>query len=274
MKFGNSEVNLLSDGSFTLDPGAAFGVVPIPFWSKEFSTTEAGRVRLAVRIPHIVQKDFQVLVDSGIGSNPDPKYRKIFEMEKDEDLVAQVSQYGSPSRIDLIIHSHLHFDHFGHSLDQANSGFLFGNASLVAQKTEFRSYRKPVDFTRVNYGRSNPGLLSASRRIELDGSTRLRGGFQVIHTGGHTAGHQVIIYSNGGHEMIYFGDLVPTSFHLRPTYVTAIDTYPLQSVEMKKKLIERAIRKKSICIFNHDMKTPAAILSGTVGDIRIEPVEL
>lgn len=274
MKFGDSEVKLLSDGSFTLDPGAAFGIVPTPFWTKKFNTTKAGRVRLAVRIPYIVQKDFQVLIDSGIGGNPDPKYSKIFEMEKPEDLVSQLSEFGSPSDIDMILHSHMHFDHFGHSLDRDDGHFLFRNASLVAQKTEFNSYRKPVDFTRGNYGRTDIKLLNSSKKVSLDGSTRLRGGFQVIHTGGHTAGHQVIIYSNGGREMIYFGDLVPTAFHIRPTYVTAIDTYPLDSVEMKKKLIERAIRNQSICIFNHDMENPAAILSGSLDDLKIEPVEL
>ncbi len=274
MRFGDSEVRLLSDGSFTLDPGAAFGIVPIPFWSKKFKQTGAGRVRLAVRIPHIVQKDFQVLIDSGIGGNPDPKYVKIFEMEKTEDLVDQVMEFGSPSDIDMIIHSHLHFDHFGHSLDREDSRFTFRNASLVAQKEEFRSYRRPVDFTRVNYGKTNTGLLSRSRKLQIEGSRKLKGGLEVIHTGGHTAGHQVIIYQNGGREMIYFGDLIPTAFHLHPTYVTAIDTHPLKSVEMKKKLIERAIRKGSVCVFNHDMETPAAVLSGTVGDVKVEPVEL
>lgn len=274
MRFGDSEVKLLSDGSFTLDPGAAFGIVPIPFWSREFKTTEAGRVRLAVRIPYIVQKDFQFLIDSGIGRSPDAKYARIFEMEKPEDLAEQVAQYGSPSEIDMIIHSHLHFDHFGHSLDREDDRFLFRNASLVAQKSEFNCYRKPDDFTKGNYGRTNAKLLSASRKVSVQGSTRLKGGIQLIHTGGHTAGHQVIIYSSGGHELIYFGDLIPTSFHLRPTYVTAIDTYPLRTVEMKKKLIERAIRKKSVCVFNHDMSTPAAVLSGTLDSIKAEAVEL
>ncbi len=274
MKFGDTEVRLLSDGSFTLDPGAAFGVVPRPFWSKKFQTTPAERVRLAVRIPYVIQRDFQVLIDSGIGSSPDPKYMKIFEMEKDNDLVSQLWESGSPTDIDMIIHSHMHFDHFGHSLDRHEGRFLFQNATIVAQRSEFRSYRRPSDLTRVNYGRTDKSLLRASRRIELEGSTRLKGGIQSIHTGGHTAGHQVIIYSNGGKEFIYFGDLIPTAFHLHPTYVTAIDTYPLETVEMKKKLLKRAIRNKSICIFNHDMETPAATISGEPGNLKIEAVDL
>lgn len=274
MKFGDSEVVLLSDGSFTLDPGAAFGIVPTPFWSKRFATTEAGRVRLALNIPYIIGKGFQALVDTGIGTSPDEKYRKIFEMEKPVDLPAQIAEYGSPESVDFILHSHLHFDHFGHSLDRSGTGWLFKKAVLIAQKEEFQSYRKPVEFTAANYGRTDTALLSRARKMALSGSMRLKHGLQAVHTGGHTAGHEAIIYSEGGRELIYFGDLIPTAFHLRLTYVTAIDTCPLRTVEMKKKLIDRAIRNGSICIFNHDMETPAAVLSGTFSDVKYEAVEL
>lgn len=274
MRFGDSEVVLLKDGSFTLDPGAAFGIVPRPFWSRSFSTTEAGRVRLALNIPYIKGKNFQALVDTGIGKNPDEKYRKIFEMEKTEDLVEQIESHGSPSDIDMILHSHLHFDHFGHSLDRTDDSWVFSKAVLIAQKREFNCYRKPVEFTANNYGKTNPKLLAEVNKIQLEGTTRLKHGLQAVRTGGHTLGHQAIIFREGGKEMIYFGDLIPTTFHLRLPYVTAIDTYPLETVEMKKELIKRAIRNKSVCIFNHDMVTPAAELSGEPSDVKFEAVEL
>lgn len=265
---------LLSDGSFTLDPGAAFGIVPKPLWSKRFTANEAGRVRQALNIPYIVGKDIHILIDSGIGSMPDEKYRRIFEIEKNADLPSQMSPYGSPDQVDFIIHSHLHFDHFGHSLDRSDNGWLFKNATIVAQKMEFSSYRKPVEFTVANYGVTDTKRLGRARKLALSGSARVTDGLQVIHTGGHTAGHEAIIFTEGGKELIYFGDLVPTAFHIKPPYITAIDTFPLQTVEMKKKLIKRAIRKGSICIFNHDMETPSAILSGSDSSVKMEPVSL
>lgn len=274
MRFGESEVVLLSDGSFTLDPGAAFGIVPTPFWSKRFSTTENGRVRLALHIPYIMGRDFHALIDAGIGTTPDEKYRKIFEIEKSADLPRQLDQYGGPETVDLIINSHLHFDHFGHCLDRSNSGWLFRNATVVAQNDEYAAFRKPNEFTVANYGWLDRGQLPKVRKIALRGTTRLGHGIQAVHTGGHTKGHQAVIFSEGGRELIYFGDLIPTAFHTKLPYMTAIDTFPLQSLEMKRKLISRAIRKKSICIFNHDMETPAALLSGTPSDVKIEPVSL
>lgn len=274
MKFGDTEIRLLSDGTFTLDPGAAFGIVPHQFWSRRFSTTKAGRVTLALRIPFISGKGFNAIIDTGIGANPDEKYRKIFEMGKEEDLLDQISEFGKPEDIDMTIHSHLHFDHFGHSLERKGSSWAFPRARVVAQKSEFNASRKTNEFTRTNYGNLDMGLLSRVKKIQLDGTARLKHGFTAIHTGGHTVGHQAIVYSNGGREMIYFGDLIPTSFHLKLPYVTAIDTYPLSTVEMKRKLIGRAIRNQSVCIFNHDTEMPAAVLSGTVEEPRPEAVEL
>lgn len=274
MKFGDVEVRLLSDGTFTLDPGAAFGIVPHQFWSRRFRTTEAGRVTLALRIPYISGKGFSALVDTGIGAVPDDKYSKIFEMRKDEDLIAQLSEFGNPRDIDLTIHSHLHFDHFGHSLERRGNRWIFPKARIVAQRSEFIASRKTNEFTRTNYGKLDLGLLSKARKIQLEGTTRLKHGLTAIHTGGHTIGHQAIIFSNGGREMIYFGDLIPTAFHLKLPYVTAIDTFPLSTVEMKRKLIARAIRNHSICVFNHDTEMPAATLSGTLEEPKTEAVEL
>lgn len=274
MKFGDTEIRLLSDGSFTLDPGAAFGIVPHQFWSKRFSTTEAGRVTLALRIPYITGKDFSAIIDTGIGATPDEKLKKIFEMKKGEDLISQLLEVGNPEEIDMTVHSHLHFDHFGHSLERNRGKWALGRAKVVAQKSEFSAARKTNEFTRNNYGKLDLGLLSRVKKVQLDGTTRLKHGFTAIHTGGHTIGHQAIVYSNGGKEMIYFGDLIPTTFHLKLPYVTAIDTFPLSTVEMKRKLISRAIRNKSVCVFNHDTEMPAAVISGTVEDPKAEAVEL
>ena len=274
MKFGDTEITLLSDGSFTLDPGAAFGIVPHQFWSRRFTTTEAGRVTLALRIPFISGKGFHALIDTGIGANPDEKSRKIFEMKKGQDLLAQLSEVADPRDIDMTIHSHLHFDHFGHSLERKGNRWVFPEARVVAQKSEFAASRKTNEFTRNNYGKIDLRLLSRVKKVQLEGTARLKHGLTAVHTGGHTIGHQAIIYSNGGKEMIYFGDLIPTSFHLKLPYVTAIDTFPLSTVEMKRKLIARAIRNKSVCVFNHDTEMPAALLSGTVEETKAEPVEL
>ena len=273
MKFGEFNVELLSDGFFSLDPGACFGIVPRPLWSRSFRENGNGRIRMALNIPLIVGRDYSAIIDTGIGNPREDKLSKIFEFSKERDLISEMRNFADPESIDFLIHSHLHFDHFGHSLDRTENGPLFRKASLVAQRKEFNGYRRPIDFTRGNY-RSEPDVLRKAKKLTMNGSARITHEISVILTGGHTSGHQAVVFRNGDHEIIYLGDLAPTAFHVKPSYITAIDTYPIDTVTMKKKLISKAIRDHAICIFNHDVETPSAIISGDVGNPKIEPVQL
>ncbi len=273
MKAGEFEARLLSDGYFTLDPGAYFGIVPRPIWSRAFGETPSGRVKLALNVVLLQGKDYSALIDSGIGFPESQKMRTIYEIEKTSDIVSQIRDVMNPDEIRFIIHSHLHFDHSGHSLDGMPGKRIFRNASLVAQDLEFRAYSRPNEFTRSSYIR-NTAQMNRASRIRLDGSMRFKNDIRVIRTGGHTAGHQVIIAGSGTNQIMYFGDLIPSAFHLKIPYITAIDSFPIETVKMKKKLIERAIREKCVCIFNHDPETPTGIISGDLQNPRVEKVFL
>jgi glyoxylase-like metal-dependent hydrolase (beta-lactamase superfamily II) len=265
-----SEVKLLSDGYFTLDPGAIFGIVPRPVWSKAFTADLNFRIKLALNIPLIINGSYSVLLDSGIGDLEDEKFKKIYEVERGEDLINQIQTFVNPDDLNLIVHSHLHFDHMGNSFNSDGKP-IFRRAKLIAQKDEVSGLRHPNEITRSSY-RKYPKTPGGFRAI--DGSVRIKDGLQVVKSGGHTRGHQVIIYRTGMEELIYFGDLVPTSFHLRLPYITAIDGFPMDTLYWKKKLISKAIRDHALCIFNHDTQVKAAYLSGETGNPKIERVDL
>lgn len=273
MKFGNAEVVLLSDGSFTLEVGACFGVVPKKIWSRQIRENANNRVRMALNIPLIVTPEWTALVDTGVGTNPDERMKKIYEIEKAEDLPSQVEGKLGGRKIDYIVHSHLHFDHMGHSFEAEGSASTFPDAVRVAQKEEFMNMRNPNEVTRGSYLK-NPEGSGAFNVSEVVGDTKIRDGLRVVMTGGHTSGHEAIIYENGGKGLIYFGDIMPSAFNLKLPYITAIDTFPLDTLEMKKKLVNLAIRKNYICIFNHDSQVSAAYIKGDVDNVEIEPVEL
>lgn len=272
MRSGDNEFELLSDGTFTLDPGALFGIVPRPFWSKAFEENENHRVTLALNIPLIITKDWSALIDSGIGSDFDEKFQKIYEVKKEANLTEQVSILENPEKIDLIVHSHLHFDHMGHSVNSLDKKSAFKNATLVAQEEEFKNLRYPNELTRSSYLKNIK--IDSSRKKKVSGSVRIREGLRVILSGGHTSGHQVVLFEAGSIKLMYFGDLIPTAFHLKLPYITAIDTYPLDTLEMKRRLIQKAIKGKYICVFNHDTKVKAAYLSGEVNNVKVEPIEI
>lgn len=267
-----SEVRLLSDGYFTLDTGAIFGVVPRPIWSKYTSVNQNSRVRLALNIPLIVNERFSAMIDSGIGNIQDEKFRKIFEVEAAGDFHQQVSEHIDPKSLNYLVHSHLHFDHMGHSFGDSNSP-EFENATIIVQKDEIYGMKHPNEITRNNY-RGSVTRKGARMMHAVEGSVRIKEGLSVIKTGGHTKGHQAIVYKNGLEELIYFGDLIPSSFHLKLPYITAIDNFPLETLYWKKKLITKAIKDHAVCIFNHDPETRAAYLSGELTNLKVEKIEL
>ena len=272
MKTGNAEVHLLSDGYFTLDAGAFFGIVPKVFWSRRFQADDDNRVRLALNVPLIRAKGWSALIDSGIGSNFDEKFSSIFKIDKRENIIEQISVFGEPSEIGLIVHSHLHFDHMGHSFEKNGGKPVFENAVLVAQEEEFSNLKNTNELTRSSYPGKNL-MQHRGNRKAVTGSVRIKDGLKVVRTGGHTSGHQVVLFEDEK-KFMYFGDLIPTTFHLRLPYVTAIDTFPLDTLKMKKKLIQKAIDEKYICIFNHDTETKAAYLSGEASKVEIDPVDI
>uniref|UniRef100_UPI0023F14901 hypothetical protein n=1 Tax=Metallibacterium scheffleri TaxID=993689 RepID=UPI0023F14901 len=85
---------------------------------------------------------------------------------------------------------------------------------------------------------------------------------------------EAFLYEDGDSKLTYFGDLVPNTFYLKAGYLTAIDTYPMETIIQKKKLIKQAIREKRLCFFSHDMKIGAAFLSGDESNPDIEPVNV
>ncbi len=258
---GKVEVNIVRDGTFSLDPGAAFGVVPRPIWSRIFNLNEAGRVKLGVNTLVASEGDLSAIIDGGLGNIHNEKFRKIFEISPNQDYVREVEQFTSCENVRLAVHSHFHFDHSGRTLQLENGRPIFRNAAIVAQRDEFNGYLHTNEITRGNYihqGTYARGLL----KTKLDGSRRINGWLSVLRTGGHTPGHEAIVIASGDKEIIYPGDLFPTSFHLRPNFVTGIDSHPFQTLKIKKLLLKRAIRKRSLMIMNHDLQHPSVYVSG------------
>jgi len=267
------DIKILSDGSFSLDPGAFFGTVPKPIWSSHFSLDLRGRVKLGLNIPFFIGRKYSFLIDSGIGNTFDPRKAEIFQFTKESDLPEQVSGFSSPEKVDFIIHSHLHFDHAGHSISMEKGKRHFPNARIVVQKEEIRNVRRTNEITRSSYGMTIN--RSDSRHLSLvEGSRNIKSGIRVLRTGGHTSGHQVIFIDDGPLKIMYPGDLIPTVFHIKPNYITAIDTFPLETLSMKKKIIDKAIRENYVCIFNHDVNIPAGRISGSVSKPEVIPVDL
>ncbi len=255
MRFGSAEIQLISDGSFRVDGGAVFGGVPKAIWSKLVPVDSKNRVELGLNCLLIRSGGKNVLVDTGLGSKHNRKQRSTFQMQAG-NLIARLSQAGlRPDDIDLVVLTHLHFDHAGGCTRYSPGGSPvpnFPKAAHLVQRQDWVEATETNDRTRRAYLPDDFLPLDNTRQLELlDGDTELLPGLWARRTGGHTAGHQVVCIESDGERAACLGDLIPIPQHLPAHYATACDLYPLETLQAKRSLLAQAENDRWLLIFGH-----------------------
>lgn len=262
-------IKILNGGTFSLDPGAAFGMVPRESWSRYVQLNTRGRVPLAANVPCFEINDMVYCIDSGVIDNMNPRLAEFFEASPNSKLKQEYEEVWEKTRPSFVIYSHLHFDHIG-AMGDGYSG-LFNKATSILQREEKSAYTNRNELTRNSY----PDISFRKGRFQyIRGSSRLNSSVRVIATGGHTSGHQAIIAEVHGRKLLALGDLAPSPFYLRPAHITAIDLFPLDSLKWKKKLVQKAIEEKMLMLFTHDPEVKIGEISGTVDKPVITKVDL
>ena len=257
MKLGNFEHYPLSDGSFRLDGGAMFGVVPKVLWERCCMADELNRIPLSLTCLLIRAHDKNILVDTGLGSKEDPAFKEMFAVDRRLSLDLSLKRHGlSREDIHLVINTHLHFDHAGGNTITNGGGTLspaFPKARYVVQRGEYEDAVRANERTRASYRRANFTPIEDLHRWELlDGDTELLPGITAVLTQGHTRYHQGIKIESEGQAAFYLGDLIPTVCHLPLPYIMGYDLYPIQTLETKRWVLDRAFEEKWLLLFEHD----------------------
>jgi glyoxylase-like metal-dependent hydrolase (beta-lactamase superfamily II) len=278
MKLGDLEFHVLSDGGFRLDGGAMFGVIPRPMWEKKFAPDERNRIRLAMNCLLIWSAGKWILVETGAGDKWDAKRRDIFGFEGPQHLPEQLQTRGvRPEQIDLVINTHLHFDHCGWNtrLVDGKPMPMFPNARYVVQRGELEHAKLPTERDRASYLSDNFAPVEAARKWWLlDGDCEVAPGVELVCAPGHTRDMQCVRLSGGGRTAFFFSDLVPTTAHLPFPWIMAFDLYPMTTLENKKKWIPQVARGGWLALFAHDPVVRAAYLRERDGRYEAEPVEV
>jgi glyoxylase-like metal-dependent hydrolase (beta-lactamase superfamily II) len=276
MQFGDLTLTPLWDGSFRLDGGAMFGVVPKPLWEKRAPADEKNRIRLGLR-PLLVQGEKTLLVDAGIGGKMDAKSVEIYAIDRSRNLDHSLADVGiSRDAVDIVLASHLHFDHAGGFTAHDSAGALvpaFPRARYVVRTAEWDDAAHPHERNRASYLRENFVPLADAGVLDLvAGDAVVMPGVRVVRTGGHTRHHQIVVIESRDETAVFTADLIPTTAHVDEPWIMAYDLYPMQTLEFKRTFVREAIEREYLIFFEHDPDVAAGYIREVNGRKHVERV--
>lgn len=273
------ELSVVSGGVFKLDGGSMFGIVPKPLWERICPPDEKNRITNDTNCLLIRKDGRTILVDTGYGDKMTDRDRSIYDMSG-STILGSLSAWGvSAEEIDLVILSHLHFDHGGGATRMDGEGRIvpaFPNAQYVVQKGEWEDALSDYGTMKSTYRPENyQPLMDQGVLTLVEGDMEIEEGIRVEVTGGHTRFHQLVKVESGGTRAVYSGDILPMATHLRAPYNMAYDLFPYDTMVAKMRLLRQAADEGWIVVLDHD----ASVSSGRIsfeGEDRYEfdPVAL
>jgi glyoxylase-like metal-dependent hydrolase (beta-lactamase superfamily II) len=268
---GDFELTVCTDGTYKLDGGAMFGVVPKTLWQKRAPADDQNRILLGLNTVVVRTGRQTVLIETGIGNKQSAKMREI---QCNQELLPQSLAAAGirPEEVDVVINTHLHFDHCGWNTTLHPDGSVtptFPNARYFAHRGEVEHGHLQLDRDRISYLSPNYDPLIESGQMTLLDTDGIRAdpeicpGISVELFPGHTAQLMAVHIesrSAGGamQHACYISDLIPTSAHLDPTWVMGYDLDPVESIAQRKRFYQRAIPEGWLVLFTHDHEVPMA----------------
>ena len=279
MILGRWTIHFLRSGTFGLDGGAMFGSVPKVLWERTHPADEANRITLALRHLLIEGEGRRILVDTGMGQKWSEKQVRMFRIEQPEHALDGALEGAGCSREEVsdVILTHLHFDHAGGATVADESAKpdseivpAFPNARYYTQRSQWELANHPSPKDRASFIPDNFVPLERHGRLELlDGGEEIAPGVEILVGNGHTDGHQMVKISGGGETMVFLGDTIPTTSHLRLPYIMGYDLRPLETMAEKQRLLARAGEEGWWLFFDHDPEVPGVKIKAGARDWEI-----
>jgi glyoxylase-like metal-dependent hydrolase (beta-lactamase superfamily II) len=287
---GRYQIAPIPTGVFGLDGGAMFGTVPKVLWEKSNPPDSENRIAMEARALLLIdqQSERKILVDCGIGGDfvakygpkLGPKFATMYSVTGAGGAAAGISAIGlSPNDITDVILTHLHFDHAGGATcaaaptETGSSALVpaFPKATYYVQRTNLETAKTPNIRERASYFSANfQPLLDAGCLTLLDGPVdELLPEISVFVSNGHTRGQQLVRVGQGHSGLVYAGDLIPTSSHVRLAWIMGYDLEPLVLIEEKRTLLAELARDGGSLFFEHDPYMDAATVAADGSDYRV-----
>lgn len=244
-----------------LDGGAMFGNAPKAMWSQWAPADDANRIDLACRCLVVRDGDRVILCEAGIGAFFAPELRARYGVQEDRHvLLEQLAAIGiAPADVDVVVLSHLHFDHAGGVLAAHAPGqplaLAFPDAQYVVGRQAFERAQRPHARDRASFVPELPGLLAATGRLELvdgEASAVLGPGYRLRASDGHTPGMRLVEVQGSGGPLLFCADLIPGLPWVRRAITMGYDRFPELLIDEKTALLADLLARDGRLFFTHD----------------------
>ncbi len=278
---GSLRVHAIEAGLQRLDGGAMFGVVPKPLWERRIPADDRNRILLGLRCLLVEAPGALVLIDTGVGNKEDARFQEIYGIQNQgsptrlEDGIRAAGF--QPEAVDLVVMTHLHFDHAGGGTVRTEDGRVvpaFPQARYVVQREELAFAGIQNERIRASYLADNvEPITRAGLWDTVEGETVLTEGIRLLPTPGHTPHHQSVLLESDGETACFLADLCPTAAHVPLPWIMGYDLEPLVTLESKRTIWSRAAEEDWLLIFEHDAQTPWGRLDAEMRGLRTGEAE-
>ncbi|WP_330948690.1 YtnP family quorum-quenching lactonase [Virgibacillus sp. MG-45] len=256
LQVGRASLSWLQGGVNFLDGGAMFGVVPKALWSKKYPVNEQNQIELRTDPILLLVDGKRILIDSGMGNAKlTAKQVRNFGVREESAIEKSLAAHGlTVADIDVVLMTHLHFDHacgLTKPVDEHNYEPVFQNAVIYTSAIEWEEMQHPNIRSINTYWEMNWKPIISQVKT-FDKELEIVPGLRMIHTGGHSNGHCIIVFEDGADCFIHMADIMPTHGHQNKLWALAYDDYPVDSVHEKEKWMQFGYEKNAWYTFYHD----------------------
>ena len=278
MNFGTTSINVISDGTIMLDGGSVFGQVPKTQWELYVKPDRRNRVRLGMNCLLIQTPEANILVDTGAGSKRPERLKELYSLNGNK-LLKGLKALGVTARdIDIVVLTHLHFDHSGGctKLDRTGNAVpTFPKAQYIVQRACWEQANTPNErYEDAFHGDDFLPLQQKGLLTLLDGDSEVIPGVTVKVANGPAEGHQIVLVERGSERIAFVSDLIPTPYHLPLHYIAAQDEYPDNTLVQKRELLSMASGDGWLVVFGHANEHRAGYVQQRNGRPLLRPVEM